>query len=687
MRLYWFCISLLSISFVGDASGQTFPAPSYTEIEASLSRLENEWKSTTPAVNLETDPWKSLVGSIRNDLKTYAQTNDPNERVAALNRLHQSAASLDQTVSPTAAQLRDDLLYWLNPRVTLAWAEYQTLAEYPKGSPERERWTDFIEKTLRPAIGTLEGAKTAADRARAIEAIDAVLSTLQQRTELPANSRSDTLLATLANLYVQPNVEVTIDHSALSNFIMPKGIVEPGPIFFKGQWSYVTPGPVQGIGFSPTSDGIQVVIQQALTSTTNVQGFEQQMEAADPRARQATSMYRFAANTQNNSVLTSIALFRIATGLQLAQGYQHAVSAAINTTPVAGAGMKRFIASLLGQNQKAITDKVYQGFIERLPSEVASNARELSQIRASEAAAKTNAQIRPYVLDHQTVGLNGVGVTDLKLSTGTDHARALGTIYSFNAPKPHRATFPQPRRLQTFQPGITADLHLPSVLANLTEGAFKNPEFLGTNSLLIDAGESTPEIKVAPTITPNVEFPSYLDLVKQGQKNGKTPQVIRVQKPSRAPDFGVGSNGDLLISVPDFQIDIPAPPQIAGGGAIAGPAASVYRISAPSANVGLSLFLDRSNPAAPPTLKAKVTSFNLDPKLSVKAIQQDEGAAQALNPILARLVSTGLSSRIVGQTFDLPVSALNRPDVALMDVSPLDPSGWLRLILMPLPRG
>ncbi len=686
MKCSWLGLTVLLTSLMGRGEAQTTPAPSYAEIEASIVSLEKQWQGLDPATNPELARATDFVKGLRTDLQAYSGTTDADARVAALNRLHQSVATLDQTTSPAEAQVRDDLRYWLRPRIALAWAEYQTLAQTTKGSPERERWADFIEKTLRPAVGALEGAKTPADRTRAAESIDNAISTLQTRTDLPANAHSDTLVAALASLYLQPNVEVTIDHSALTSFIMPKGIVEPGPIFFKGQWSYVTPGPVQGIGFQPTADGVQIVVQQAFTSMTSIQGFEQQMEANDPRAKQATSMYRFSATTRDDAVVTMVALFQIGTGLQLAQGYQHAVNAAVNTTPVAGAGFKRMFASLLGQNQKAITDKVQQGVMAKLPGEVVSNARELSGIKSSQGAARANALFRPYVLDGQTVGANGVGITNLRLTTGSNYATAHGNLYSFDSPKPRRATFPQPRKLLSFQPGITADLHVPSVLANFTDGAFKNPEIQGITSLQIEAPAGTAAPGTAPKISRNVEFPAYLEAVQQGQQAGNASQLVRILKPSRAPDYSVASNGDLLVSIPDFQLDVPAPSQLKGG-AVGGPAASVYRIAAPSVQLGLSVFLDRSNPAVPPALKAKVTSFNLDPKFSVKAIDKDEASAQPLNPIVSRVVSAGLSSKIVGQTFDLPVAALNRPDVALVDVSPLDPSGWLRLILAPRPQG
>jgi len=183
-----------------------------------------------------------------------------------------------------------------------------------------------------------------------------------------------------------------------------------------------------------------------------------------------------------------------------------------------------------------------------------------------------------------------------------------------------------------------------------------------------------------------VEFPAYLAALEQNKQAANPSQLVRIQKPSRAPDFSVASNGDLLVSIPDFQLDVPAPSQLKGS-AIGGPPANVYRIAAPSVQLALSVFLDRSNPSVAPTLKAKVTSFTLDTGASVKAIDQDEASAQPLNAIVARVVTAGLSSKIVGQTFDLPVSALNRPEVALVDVQPLDPSGWLRLILAPRPQG
>ena len=141
---------------------------------------------------------------------------------------------------------------------------------------------------------------------------------------------------------------------------MKTGIVEPGWIYFKDQWSYVTPGPIMGIGFVPTADGIQVSISQAMTSTTPIQGFQQQV-AQDPKGQRAAKLYQFSATSRNNAILTITLLFRLATGVQLAPGYQHGISATIGSTPQPGKGLTRFIASVIGYGQRRITNEVYEG--------------------------------------------------------------------------------------------------------------------------------------------------------------------------------------------------------------------------------------------------------------------------------------------------------------------------------------
>ena len=65
----------------------------------------------------------------------------------------------------------------------------------------------------------------------------------------------------------------------------------------------MTPGPVTGIGFVPTVDGIQIAISQALTSITPVQGFQNQI-ASDPQGQRAAKMYEFSATTRNDAILT-----------------------------------------------------------------------------------------------------------------------------------------------------------------------------------------------------------------------------------------------------------------------------------------------------------------------------------------------------------------------------------------------
>ena len=45
-----------------------------------------------------------------------------------------------------------------------------------------------------------------------------------------------------------------------------------------------------------------------------------------------------------------------------------------------------------------------------------------------------------------------------------------------------------------------------------------------------------------------------------------------------------------------------------------------------------------------------------------------------------------LANRMKGQTIDTPLAGLNLPGFELASVSPIDPTGWVRVILTPVAR-
>jgi hypothetical protein len=676
-------IVLLCLGLARPLTASAPTAPSFSAVEKIMARVETDWAELTPAQNPHAQSWFDLFNAIRADLKLYTTTDSADQRVAALTRLHKNAAALQPSTWPPAVELREELRHWLRPRVALSWAEYRIL-EKDSGADaaEREKWASFIEESLRPAVQQLEAASNVRARRDAVERVQESLSAIDSLGSPSTHDSSRTLQAALADLYAGPNLELSIDSSAISSLIGPDGIVEPGPVFFRNQWSYVTPGALRGIAFIPTPDGVQVSISQDFTSVTPIRGFQDQMEQ-DPRAKRATRMYSFSATTRNDAILTMTALFRMATGLHLAPGYQHGVSAAINSTPVRGQGLTRAFASFLGYSQKRITDEVYENAIGRMRDEVVSGSIELSSIRTSQNAARLNDQIRPYILDEKTIARDRFGVTDLRLQTLSSHAQATGNVMSAGGKYKVPARSPQPRISSSTEPGIAADFHLPAVLESMAGGIWESPEIQDIQNVVITReGVDAQGVNIERTER-NVDFKTFLERVKEVKASGKIPRTVRLVRPEAPVAFAVDSAGRLVILFENLTIEIPAPAQAATASILTGPAAQVYRIEASQPELVVEIVVEPTAPGVAPRVLGKIVTLDPGPGLKVLAIDQDDSNTAPLNVVQARVVTTAFSTQLAGQTLPLPSEAFNRPGLFLRSVSPLDPSGWMRANLIP----
>lgn len=677
----------LLVGLVATSLGAAPAAPSYYAILKKLDAIQGGWKELTPDQHPTMTSWSRLFDAIRAELQRYRTSADAEQRVQALNKLHQMSQSLDSTRWAPAASVREELRSWLKPRVGLAWAEYRLLeaiaAIPPEQAAKRDGWRSYIDSKLRPALHEVERADTVANRLKAMDRVDETLEALNQANGPRAWSPTLPLSGALHDLYSHPNVEVTVDRSVVTNAVMKRGLVEPGWIYFKNQWSFVTPGPITNIGFVPTADGIQVVISQAMRSVTPIQGFQEQI-AADPQGKRAAKMYQFDATSQNDAVLTMNVLFRLSSGLQLASSYLHGISAAIGTTPQPGGGLQRAIAGLLGYNQRRITQEVYDNAMPRLREEVVSGARELSGMRTSEAAAGVNARIRPYIVDSQTVGTGQVGLRGVQMQTQPDYALIQGTVVNFAVPKQRGATSAQPLEFQTYQPGVTVDVHLPSAISNLIAGYLQGgPAKDVTNIMLVTTKQPETNRQDVQTV-PNADWPTYLAAVKgSASGTGGETQAVRVYKPAEPLQVSSDAAGNLVLLARDFTIEVPAPPQAAKGGAVLGPKAKVYRLKMAQAEFSLAFEVQPGAAGQPARLVGKVANFDPGSNVTVTAIDEDDTKGTTMNAFTSRIIASAFGTRVSGLPLDVPLERLAGAPVALLSTSKLDPSGWMRLILAP----
>jgi hypothetical protein len=156
--------------------------------------------------------------------------------------------------------------------------------------------------------------------------------------------------------------------------------------------------------------------------------------------------------------------------------------------------------------------------------------------------------------------------------------------------------------------------------------------------------------------------------------------AIRVKRPGRSPEFGADAQGHLVALVHDFLLEVPAPKQAVGGG-LAGPPARVYRITAPNAEFVISFKVEGQTEKAPLRLSGRVEAFDPGPGARVYAVNEDESKAQALNAFTSQIVLGVFRSRVAGQPVDIPLSNLQLRGFAIRSVSPLDPTGWIRVDL------
>jgi hypothetical protein len=166
-------------------------------------------------------------------------------------------------------------------------------------------------------------------------------------------------------------------------------------------------------------------------------------------------------------------------------------------------------------------------------------------------------------------------------------------------------------------------------------------------------------------------------------QSAQNPNVtaLRVKRPDALPDFGADSQGNLVALVKDFQLEFPAPPQMAKGG-VAGPPARVLRIVSPQAEFVVSFRVSRESDREPLRFNGLIEGFDPGSSARVFAINEDENQATQLNAFAARFVLVGFAAQLKGRQVDVPLSDAQLRGFAIRSVSPLDPSGWIRVDLV-----
>ena len=446
------------------------------------------------------------------------------------------------------------------------------------------------------------------------------------------------------DLFNRPNLEIAADVATVQP-VLDVNLVTTGTVIHKGYTSMVTAGPKTGFGLIPLDGGIRFYSSQSMFFVTLIHDFQQRM-AQDPQGQKATQLYDFTARTYDWSNLT-VTKTITPDGLRLSPSLTHNIDAVICSAPTQGNGLKRGIAALIGMNQDKITEKVKEGALPRFRQEIPQESLEEALERGSVEQAKRNADLRStYLPGNDTAQVGDFLIKQLSMASRPEAIYVGGRFEWRGAPDQRGADMPRPPRLASaIEPGVTADLHLGSLLTSAAGGIWQQDRFRSVQNVMIQTKAVPPGTppKDAVEVRENVSFADYIKAV-DATRNAHDPRVqaLRITRPQQPPEFSTDARGYLVALVRDFQVDAPAPDRQSGG-AMLGVPAKVLRFKAPLVEVALSYQLDQSTPGSL-HLKGKIQAFNPGTGGEVLAINDDEDQARPLNRFQSAIAMTALGA-------------------------------------------
>ncbi len=689
MRRFGLSLCLLTLIGVGSARGAAPAAPTYQTIAEKIHGIRAEWDKPNAPSEPNAPGWNALFDALLADLRAYSSATSENERLKALDKIYKISNALASAPWAPATELREVVREWLRPRVRLARAERRLVdhvqALPPAPSPgvqgNREKWVKFVNDDLGESLRKYDGASTVAQRQDSLKSVYAALNALQSKNQSVAWNPSLELQAALNDLYNQPNLDISVDVNTLSP-LFNVNLITDGPVSRKGYVSQVTAGPKTGFGLLPSDDGIFFYNKQLMNSVTPIWDFQQQVQN-NPQGKRAAKMYQFNATSTDASELTIYTVIR-PSGLTIYPGYKHNVGADINTTPQPRGGLQRGIASLLGFNQSRITQMAWQNAIGPMAANVETEAMEVGKERTASEAAQRNVTLSQYLVGGNRAVYQNIQVDGLSLRSRPENALIGGKLSFRSAGDQIGAYAPQPLSMLRPEWGVSADLHLVSILSNFIRGYYQNEQIQGVENVLLVTRKVEPGSPpgAAFKVSKNVDYPTLLKAIQDAQA-ANDPKIValRVKRPTSEPEFAADAKGNLVAIINDFQIEVPAPPQAGRGGVAAAPA-KVYRIVAPQVEVAIELKIDGDVERQPLRLKGKVVGFDAGAGFKIYALGDDEKQSTTLTTFTSTIVMGVIRAKILGQPIDLPLSDLQLRGFAIRSVSPLDPSGWIRVNLV-----
>ncbi len=285
-------------------------------------------------------------------------------------------------------------------------------------------------------------------------------------------------------------------------------------------------------------------------------------------------------------------------------------------------------------NQGKINAKVYEGSIGEFRERIPVEAQEEGAERIAAEAATRNADLRARGLHDGEIAIRDFLLRQLSLRSRPDAVVVEGLLEWQGAPGQLGADAPVPPKLTTIEPGVTAGVHLGSLLSSLAAGLYERDDIKSVDNVMITIKAMPPGTppREAVAIARNVDFATYAKAVDEARKRKPgSPAVttLRITRPKQPPEFGTDARGFFVAMIHDLQIEVPAPEEEAKGG-IVGAAAKIYRMKLPLAEIAVSYKIDSSNPNSL-QLHAKVEDFSpgTEPRGAGNHRRRDQGG-QAL---------------------------------------------------------
>ena len=348
--------------------------------------------------------------------------------------------------------------------------------------------------------------------------------------------------------------------------------------------------------------------------------------------------------------------------------------------PQPGKGLQRGVLSLLGLNKQKITGKVEEQAYPKIAEGVVAGANAEAADRIPEVEAQQNAKLAKVFMGNNTLAIQDFRVTDLSLRSQPSNALVSGKVGHKDSSSALGAG-PQPSQLQVPAAGVSIDLNISSTLSNAVAGLLASDEVKGIDNVLIATKAVDPGAppKDGVTVGKNVDYATFLKTIDEARAaNDPKVTALRIKKPTTAPEFAADARGFLVILVRDFQVEVPAPP-----GGLLGGNAKVLRFLVPIAEFVISFTIDRKEADKPFILDAKVQDFVFSQNSKVQTIGDDENNPSTMGPFQSTIALNGFRAKLQQVPIHAPLANLNLQGFDINEVSPLDPSGWMRVVLVP----